>query len=167
MTLEPIQQSVSVSKPPPVAFRVFTEQIGRWWPLPRFSVSQARAVGCVIQPHEGGEVYELRDDGVRIPWGRVIAWDPPSRLVLSWFPDRDPAVAQEVEVRFLPEGSGTRVELVHRGWERLGPDAQTVRDRYAGGWPAVLEAHFATWCRGLEGRRHDAELDGGGVARDG
>lgn len=151
MSLDPIRQSVSVRQPPAVAFKVFTEQIGRWWPVTQFSVSVERTRSCVIEPRLGGAVFEIRDDGVQFPWGRVLVWEPPDRLVLSWHPGRDPEVAQEVEVWFRPDGEGTLVELEHRGWEKLGPDAARARSSYAGGWQAVLQTHFAAWCRSLTG----------------
>lgn len=153
MNLEPVRQSVSVRHPPAVAFAVFTQQFGRWWPLTTYSISQDRVQSCVLEPRVGGAVFEIRDDGVTLPWGRVLAWEPPERLVLSWHPGRDPATAQEVEVRFRPIADGTLVELEHRGWEKLGDEAPASRNSYAGGWRAVLGTHFAEWCANINGRQ--------------
>ena len=142
-SVEPVRVSVTVARPPDEAFEVFTAGIARWWPLRRISIGEARAASCAIEPRVGGEVYEVRDDGQRFPWGRVEVWDPPRRLVMSWHPGRALEVAQEVEVRFTPEGDGTRVDLEHRGWERLGDEAAAVRASYDGGWRSVLGTHFA------------------------
>lgn len=110
------------------------------------SLSTVRAVDCVIEPHVGGEVYELRDDGARFSWGRVIEWEPPQRFVMTWHPGMPPDVAQQVEVRFTPEGRGTRVDLEHRGWDVLGPQADEMREGYNNGWETVFVQLFAAAC---------------------
>ncbi|HEY7510564.1 MAG TPA: SRPBCC family protein [Vicinamibacteria bacterium] len=141
--IEALRASVTVARPPAEAFEVFTAGIARWWPLRSHSIGEARAAFCAIEPRVGGEVYEVRDDGQRFSWGRVLVWEPPHRLVMSWHPGRPLAVAQEVEVRFTPEGGGTRVDLEHRGWEKLGEEAADARASYEGGWRTVLGTHFA------------------------
>jgi hypothetical protein len=74
----------------------------------------------------------------------VTVWQPPARLAYLWYLGRDPAEATEVEIRFLARGAGaTRVEIEHRGWERLGPAAQPWRDRNQAGWSSLLP-HFIT-----------------------
>ena len=143
----PLRATVTVERPPLEAFHVFTAGLARWWPLRTHSVARAHAVGCVIEPRSGGAVYEVQDNGERHPWGRVLEWEPPQRLLLSWHPGRPEAVAQEVEIRFTPDGTGTRVDLEHRGWARLGADAAEARRSYEGGWRAVLGTHFAQACR--------------------
>ena len=65
---------------------------------------------------------------------------------MSWHPGRPPEQAQEVELRFVAIATGTRVELEHRGWEGLGPEASAVRDRYAGGWDSVFVGNFVEFC---------------------
>lgn len=144
--LEPLRKSVTVSRSPAEAFEVFTAGIARWWPLERYSIAGARARSCVIEPRERGDVYEVDEDGVRHPWGRVLAWEPPHRLVMRWHPGREPEAAQEVEVRFVATAGGTRVELEHRGWQALGEAASEVRERYDGGWNQVVGERFARAC---------------------
>lgn len=144
--LEPIRKSVSVKPTVEKAFRLFTRDIATWWPTDRYSVSQTRTRDVVLEPLPGGRVYEVRDDGKTFDWGKVLVWEPPRRLVLSWHPGRAAEVAQEVEVRFAPEGDGTRVELEHRNWTRLGAEAATVRERYADGWEEVLGEYFVPAC---------------------
>jgi len=151
--LEPLRKSVRVERTPAEAFDVFTARLGQWWPLAQYSISQERAKTCVMEPRVGGDLYEVRDDGERCPWGKVLAWEPPHRVVLSWHPGHEPEVAQEVEVRFTAQGSGTLVELEHREWARLGERAREIREGYAEGWTGVLEVFFAGACRGEEDRK--------------
>lgn len=141
--LEPVRKSVTVARPQQQAFETFTAGIGRWWPLRTHSIGEERACSCTIEPRVGGDVYEVDDQGARSPWGRVLAWEPPRRFVMTWHPGRAPDTAQEVEVRFVPDGTGTRVELEHRGWQTLGDRARATRDGYESGWLAVLDRYVA------------------------
>jgi uncharacterized protein YndB with AHSA1/START domain len=136
--LEPVRKSLRVSRTPGEAFDLFTSQIGRWWPLLTHSVSTTRAVNCVIEPRVGGAVYEVRDDGIQVPWGTVVAWEPPHRFVVTWHPGRPADTAQELEVCFTDDAGTTRVDLEHRGWQTYGPDAERARSDYENGWKAVL-----------------------------
>lgn len=148
--LEPVRKSVSVSRSVNEAFDLFTAGLGRWWPLASYSISQERARTCALEPRVGGEVYEVRDDGERCPWGRILAWEPPRRFVMTWHPGRDPDTAQELEVRFVAEPGGTRVDLEHRGWQKYGPEveAKGARESYDSdsGWKSVL-ARYVEACR--------------------
>jgi uncharacterized protein YndB with AHSA1/START domain len=142
--LEPVRKSVTVPLTPREAFDLFTARIASWWPLgERFSISGTRAMTCAIEPRVGGAVYEVRDDGEKLPWGMVLTWEPPRRVVLSWHPGKSPDVAQEVEVTFAAERMGTRVELIHRNWQQLGDQATDVRASYDGGWETVFASAFA------------------------
>lgn len=143
---EPVRKSITVACDPAHAFEVFTTGLGRWWPKATHSISTDRTVDCVMEPQVGGDLYELRDDGARFSWGRVLAWDPPRRFVLSWHPGMPADVAQEVEVRFTRAGDGTRVDLEHRGWDILGPQADDVRTGYNNGWETVFVKLFAAAC---------------------
>jgi uncharacterized protein YndB with AHSA1/START domain len=145
-----LRKAVSVKAPPEVAWQVFTEKMGTWWPLATHKIGKANAVDAVMEPRAGGRWYERGDDGSTCDWGRVLSWEPHSRLVLSWeitadF-QHDPNLKTEVEVRFIPEGKdGTRVELEHRHLERYGPRRDEIRAIFDsdGGWKALLDA-FAT-----------------------
>ena len=136
--IEPLRKSVTVKLSPGEAFELFTSGINRWWPLATHSVFQERAAECVMEQRVGGELYEVRDDGERSPWGVILTWDPPRRVVFRWHPGREPETAQEVEIRFSDVRDTTVVELIHRGWEHYGEGAEEMRGRYSGGWDLVL-----------------------------
>lgn len=144
--LEPIRKSVVVRRTPDEAFEIFTARLATWWPLNRFSIHQADAASCGIEPRLGGEVFEVARDGARAVWGRVIAWEPPRMFAMTWHPGRAAESAQEVEVHFLPSADGTRVELEHRGWAKLGAEAEESRKGYDGGWAIVFESCFVEAC---------------------
>jgi uncharacterized protein YndB with AHSA1/START domain len=141
-----VQRSVVVEAPPERAFSVFTEGMSTWWPLATHHIGKADAEAAVMEPRAGGRWYERGVDGSECEWGRVLAWEPPSRVLLSWqlnvewtF-DPDPAHGSEIEVRFTPEGDGrTRVELEHRGFERQARGAE-IRTAVSGegGWTSLL-----------------------------
>jgi len=136
--LTPIVKSLFVAMPPEAAFDLFTNGAGRWWPLPSHSVAGDDAVDCVLEGRVGGRFYEVDRSGGQAEWGRVLAWEPPGRLVMSWYPGRTAADATEVEVTFQAEGSGTRLTLNHRGWEQGAPAIQANYGGYAEGWDFVL-----------------------------
>jgi len=141
-----VQKAVSVQAPPAVAWRVFTEQMGSWWPLANYKIGKANAVDAVIEPHVGGRWYERGDDGSTCDWGVVLSWEPPSRLVLSWDISADwqpdPTLKTEIEVRFIPVGKdGTRVELEHRLLDRYGARRDEMRRIFdtEGDWGRLLQ----------------------------
>jgi uncharacterized protein YndB with AHSA1/START domain len=149
MSTEPIRRSVAVRRSVEDAFRIFTAELGTWWPLETHSRAASDFEGEDVKVERvafpsvaGEEVVEHMSNGVVLPWGRIIELDPPHRFVMAWKPHSRPTPPTEVEVRFTPEGDGTRVELEHRGWERLGPDVAPVRLDYAAGWGETL-ARFA------------------------
>ena len=139
--MDAIRQSVVVRTTPERAFEVFTAEIGTWWPLDEVHSRLDDPATAVIEPHAGGRVYERATTGEEAAWGEVLEWQPPHRLVLAWKPNDTPHPPTEVEVRFTAEGGGTRVDLEHRGWERLGEDAGPARAGYDRGWPPVLASY--------------------------
>lgn len=137
--IPPIRRTISVSWDPEVAFRRFTAEFGAWWPSSKYSIGGKLVERVVFECLVGGRIYEELGNGRRFQWGRVTAWEPPSCVAFIWHPSRDEKEAQDVVVRFHPEGAGTRLELVSTGWERVGPHARKMRKRYAIGWGAVLD----------------------------
>ena len=143
--IEPIRASVTVGRTPEDAFRVFTRDMGAWWPLQAFSMAEdtyedrgVKAETVVFEEHEGGRVYEVLSDGTEGTWATILAWDPPRRLVLAWKPNLTDNPPTELEVTFVADGDGTRVDLEHRGWERLGAMAEEARAGYGENWNGVL-----------------------------
>ena len=144
-----VRKSVTVDASQERAFTVFTDGMSAWWPLESHHTGAQDATGVVIEPRAGGRWYERGADGGECDWGRVLAWEPPGRVLLAWYLDpdfafdADSAHATEVEVRFVAEEPGrTRVELEHRGFERHGDRAGETRAAVggAGGWSSLLEA---------------------------
>jgi uncharacterized protein YndB with AHSA1/START domain len=140
-----VRQCAVVAAPPERAFAVFTEGMSSWWPLQTHTIGAAPAAATVIEPRAGGRWYERGDDGSECDWGRVLAWEPPHRVVLSWEISADwqadPGLHTEVEVRFEPDGAGsTRVELEHRGLEAFGARTAEMRGVFdsEGGWRGLL-----------------------------
>lgn len=134
----PIHKVVRVRASQELAFRRFTAEIGSWWPLASHSVSEGQAETVVLEGRVGGRIVEKARGGGECVWGTVTAWEPPGRVAFTWHPGRSPEQAQDIEVRFSAEGERTRVDLVHRGFERLGTDAKKARRGYPIGWAYVL-----------------------------
>lgn len=130
------------------AFTVFTEKFFTWWPKGHH-IGDAELADAVIEPREGGRWYERGVDGVECDWGRVLAWEPPGRVVLSWHLQGDweyhpdPAKASEIEIRFVEEAAGvTRVELEHRHIERHDMFEDVLRGvDSTNGWAGILAAY--------------------------
>jgi uncharacterized protein YndB with AHSA1/START domain len=137
LVIEVVRKTVTVDCTVEEAFRVFTADAISWWPVESHSIHQAVSE-IVFEPHEGGGVYEVSESGERGHWATVVEWNPPSRLLLAWNIRNAESEPTEVEVRFLPEGDGTRVELEHRGWERLAEGGAEKRGNYDTGWEFVL-----------------------------
>jgi uncharacterized protein YndB with AHSA1/START domain len=137
-TIAPVRKTLTVDCSPERAFRVFTGEIASWWPMKTHSIHHEKVTDVVLEPREGGEMYEVAEGGEREHWASVLAYEPPRRLVLAWQVNPETAAPTEIEVTFTPEGDGTRVELEHRNWEQAGESAPGMRDNYETGWDLVL-----------------------------
>ncbi len=145
-TETPVRESIIVDAPAERAFHVFTAEMGTWWP-PDHHILEGELAEMVFELREGGRIYDPATDGSECQWARVLAYEPPTRLVFSWDirldwkVETDPARASEVEVRFIAEGEDrTRVELEHRNIERHGEGWERMRDAVGspGGWRVGL-----------------------------
>jgi uncharacterized protein YndB with AHSA1/START domain len=139
-----IRKQLVVDAPAERAWRVFAQNMGAWWPRDHH-VGSAPLADCVIEPRVGGRWYEVGDDGRECDWGKVLAWDPPRRLVLAWQLNHqftyDPDLVTEVEVTFTVLGpKRTRVDFEHRGLERFGDAADRLRRSMDAGWGRILDA---------------------------
>lgn len=137
----PVEKTILVHCELQRAFDAFTAEFDRWWPKQTHSVGKAKS--CGIEPALGGVAFEIAEDGRRHVWGRVTAWNPPHGFTMTWHPGRDEIPGHEVELRFTPERDGTRVTLIHRGWEKLAREKQqSQRDSYDKGWGSVFGETF-------------------------
>jgi len=152
----PLRYRFVVRCPVDRAFQLWTARAAAWWPMATHSVSGRRDAVLVIEPGAGGRVYEQTADGREFSWGRVLAWEPPGRLVCEWLVGD---TATELEVRFTAGGDGeTVVEIEHRGWEQFGEAAGDRRDQNARGWSGVIPLFVTACSRGAAGSRHDGGL---------
>jgi uncharacterized protein YndB with AHSA1/START domain len=136
--IEPVRKQLRISLPVERAFELFTEGVGKWWPLATHSVGEQQAETCFFEGWVGGRIVEVLKDGSQAEWGRVLLWEPNQTVSFHWYPGREPSTAQQVTVTFREIPDGTLVELVHIGWETLGAVAQARRDGYESGWDYVL-----------------------------
>ena len=151
-----IRHDIVVEAPLEHAFSVFTEGFGRFKPR-EHNMLGVDIAETVFEPREGGHIYDRGVDGSECRWARVLAYEPPDRVVFSWdiSPhwqiETDPDNTSEVEVRFIAEGPDrTRVELEHRNIDRHGPGWEAVRDGVATdqGWPLYLDRYAALLAEG-------------------
>ena len=155
-----VRKSVRVKAPVERAFSVFVEQMESWWPATHH-IGKTPFVALFVEPRVGGRWYEQNADGEFCDWGRVLKWDPPHLVTLSWHVgpeqhdnpeskwgfDPDLAKASEVEIRFTPESGGiTLVELTHSKLERHGGDTDKLRAMFDGptAWAGILELFAKT-----------------------
>jgi uncharacterized protein YndB with AHSA1/START domain len=126
-----VRKSIVVNAPRAHVFAIFTERHDAWWPRAHH-IGERDKFTAMLEPRIGGRWFERGDDGSECNWGRVLAWDPPNRLVLSWEISAewksDPSIASEVEIKFIAEDrERTRVELEHRKLEAYGDKAEMMR----------------------------------------
>jgi uncharacterized protein YndB with AHSA1/START domain len=148
--IEPLRLSLVVACPAEHAFNTWTTRATAWWP-PDHTVSRQDSLEVVFEPRVGGRIFERTPAGMEIDWGEITAWEPPRRIAYSWHIATDRSNATDVEIVFnqLPDAT-TRVEIEHRGWERLGAKGQPWRDANRSGWDGVLPAYAAA-CAGIAG----------------
>jgi uncharacterized protein YndB with AHSA1/START domain len=141
------QHSIVVEAPIERAFSVFTDGFGTFKP-PEHNMLRVDIAETVFESHVGGNIYDRGVDGSECRWARVLAFEPPNRVVFSWdiSPqwqiETDLDKTSEVEVRFIAEAPDrTRIELEHRNLDRHGPGWESERDGVAAdqGWPRYLD----------------------------
>lgn len=146
-----VRTSIDVDAPIERAFSIFTDGIGTWWP-PEHHILEADLAEMVFETHEGGHIYDRGVDGSECRWARILAYEPPSRVVftwdinLRWQIESDPEKTSEVEVRFTARGPNqTHVELEHRNLDRHGDGWEQMRDAVGspGGWSLTRFAEVA------------------------
>ncbi len=146
MSIAPITRSVQVKVAPARAFELFATRMGDWWPKGK-TVGKKPHTAIVIEAVPGGKWVEQDEDGLETQWGKVLAWEPPGRLLLGWQLNSefkfDSNLLTEVELIFMPNEGGTLVTLEHRFLERFGDAAERVVGQLAGGWTPRLDEFVA------------------------
>lgn len=140
-----VKRSIVVDASQERAFDTFVDMTA-WWPLDTHTIGEAPARASIVEPRVGGRWYGIDKNGDEHGIGYVLAYDRPSRLVLTWQINcdwgYDEDLKTEVEVRFVPEGPDrTRIELEHRNLEAYGAAVDAQRERYEqdGAWTYILE----------------------------
>jgi uncharacterized protein YndB with AHSA1/START domain len=146
-----VRREIVVNAPLDKAFAVFTNRFGDFKP-PEHNLLQVPIAETVFEPKVGGHIVDRGTDGSECKWARILAYDPPHRVVFSWDigptwqVESDPERTSEVEVTFTAETADrTRIELEHRHLDRHGPGWESVRDGIAHdqGWPLYLDRYAA------------------------
>jgi uncharacterized protein YndB with AHSA1/START domain len=137
-----IRKTIEVRAPIERAFDVFASRMGDWWFKEHSIAHGTTQKDVIVEPRAGGRWYELGADGSEHPWGRVIAYERPRRLVLAWQLTReftyDPGFETTVEVDFEERDGVTVVTFEHRDLERMGAGADTMLESMDGGWGMLL-----------------------------
>ena len=136
--IEPLRMTFEVACPVEHSFDVWTAKTSRWWPVSH-TVTGEPGLEVVFEGWLGGRIFERTRAGLEVDWGEITVWEPPRRLGYMWHIRADRADATEVEITFVDQGNATtRVDIEHRGWERLGARGRPWRDVNRGGWEGVL-----------------------------
>jgi hypothetical protein len=143
--IEPLRLSSPLACSAEHAFATWSARFGSWWPRSH-TVSGDPVADVVLEPRVGGRIYERLADGTTIDWGEITRWDPPKGLAYLWHIRRDRADATDVELTFVPvDDRSSRLDVEHRGWERLGATGPAWRDANAQGWGGLVPS-FAEAC---------------------
>jgi uncharacterized protein YndB with AHSA1/START domain len=159
LTGDQVTIAITIAVEPAVAFRVFTEETDLWWQRgPAYRAGGRNPGTLCFEPRSGGRLFESfkAPDGEQlVEFGRITVWDPPSLLMFEWRSVTfAPGERTEVEVRFEPIATGTRVTVIHRGWAALRPDHPVRHGQPA---PAFIGNLGMWWTRLLKALREQAE----------
>lgn len=144
--IPPVRKTIEVGTTQEHAFRVFTADMHRWWPPPCNGAEERMTM--TLEPRVGGRWFERGKSGIERQLGRVIAWEPHSRLMLTWqlrLKDKtfDPNLETEIEITFTPTAAGKiLVAVEHRKLERFGLEAEQAYEAFnsPNAWVGILEA---------------------------
>ncbi|MCE9521052.1 MAG: SRPBCC domain-containing protein [Alphaproteobacteria bacterium] len=142
--LAPVAKSLVVARSVDDAFRLYTQDIAKWWPTRTHSLGGDKVAAVVMEGRIGGRIFERWQSGSEKLWGTILAWDAPQRVVHTWHVATDPEHSSEIELRFVALGANrTRVTLEQRNWERMsGERAADIRGNYNSGWESVFIGTF-------------------------
>ncbi len=130
-----VHKSVTIARPPDVAFKIFVEEMTQWWPLDKYSFLGPDAT-LTIEPRAGGRFIETAPDGREYEIGDVLRYESGARLTVTWNHEEGKGMT-EIDIRFTAEGAATRIDLTHSGFEKLAAAEQTSAG-YDAGWDEIL-----------------------------
>jgi uncharacterized protein YndB with AHSA1/START domain len=136
--IEPLVVEFDVDAAPAHAFDTWTSRCGLWWPRGHTICGAPAAI--TFEPFAGGRIFERAADGTEHDWGKVLDWEPPTRLRYRWHLFFDPVQATEVEVTFTAHDARTLVRIEQTGWDQLGEAGPPRRSRTQQGWGAITTA---------------------------
>lgn len=146
MNTDPIRKSVEVPLSPLDAFTLWTEKMDSWWPLATKGVCVGRGLPpstvLRVEPRVGGQVVEELANGEDAVWGEILTWEPGVRFRMTWHPGKAAEMPTEVDVTFTDAVGGTRVDLVHAGFDAYDEGAE-VKAMYSDGWEMLVGTLFA------------------------
>ncbi len=147
-----VVKSIDVRRSAADAFRMFTAEIAKWYPLETHTRAKNSAgektVGLNVEPRVGGRVYETLNDGRELDWGHVTAYEPGAHFAMLWRLGRPAEQGTDVSVRFEAlSQSSCRVTLTHENWERMGAEGAGMRENYNNGWLTVFEQRFGDYAK--------------------
>ena len=138
-----VRKSIFVQAPVSHVFKMLTKHLDSWWPRSHH-IGESEAFTAALEPRVGGRWYERGDNGKECDWGKVLVWEPPHRIVLSWDISaewrHDQELQTEVEIRLVEASDGTQLELEHRKLERYGDKSEAMRAIFdsPAGWSGTL-----------------------------
>jgi hypothetical protein len=146
--IEPLRITFDVACPVEHAFRVWTTRISQWWPADHTVSGDPAEI--ILERYLGGRIFERTAAGSVHEWGEITTWEPPKRFGYLWYLRQDRADATDVEIVFIDLArTATRVEIEHRGWERLGAKGSELRRRNHAGWRGVMP-HLIAACEATD-----------------
>lgn len=141
-----VAKSVIIERPIEDAFRIWTEEINRWWPRSH-SLSRDPQTQVIIECSVGGRFYERTSEGIEHDWGKVFIWEPPTHFAYLWYLGSGLQLPTRVDVNFVAMSENrTRVDILHRGPELIGELWSTNKGRYSMSWDSVLP-EFVQLCQ--------------------
>jgi hypothetical protein len=151
--LSPVEKTVEVKRSATDAYRLFVDDIAKWWPIKDHSRAKdslgEKTVHVEFQATVGGRIFETLNTGEEREWGEVLEVAP-DRLRFSFQMGRAKDKSGEVEIRFEPlSAAACRVRLVHTHWERFGDEAETMRNAFGRGWDFVFTDGFGAYAASL------------------
>lgn len=159
-----VRKQVTAQGRPEFCFNVFTQEMSRWWP-PTHKLVPGKRTALILEPWIGGSYYELDEQGNRCDWGKILEWEPPRRLVMSWAidgrwqPIDDDSRASRIDVTFTRDGwNKSTVELAHVALHRHGPDAEQIFKALDGPSPGETLARFEGACADMMDVANGAQL---------